>query len=236
MRNQGMDQDVEMYEKKYQAGYGVQYPEGHIIRFYERVLRYELGMHGGRILDFGCGNGIHSKYFAEKGFETYGVDVSRTVIEEIKNEGKLKSENYHLITPGQNLMELFEKDFFDVILANQSLYYLDNESLRRCVDELYALTKDNGVCFCTMMSEKNAYYSLVTENYANGFSHVVLDGRLKEETNVNFTTSVEQLKQRFSPYVPLHIGQYEPFSYLDCTNEDGCSHHYMFIGAKRKDL
>lgn len=37
--------------------------DGHVIRFYERILKYKLSKTSGKLLDFGCGNGVHSKYF-----------------------------------------------------------------------------------------------------------------------------------------------------------------------------
>ena len=33
-----------------------------------------------RLLDLGCGTGEHARFFAEKGFEVVGVDVSDTML------------------------------------------------------------------------------------------------------------------------------------------------------------
>jgi 2-polyprenyl-3-methyl-5-hydroxy-6-metoxy-1,4-benzoquinol methylase len=51
------DLTTEAYDGKYERGYGLNYPDGHIIRINEHVLKYELGVTGGKILDFGCGVG-----------------------------------------------------------------------------------------------------------------------------------------------------------------------------------
>ena len=59
-----MDNSLEAYTQKYdKEGYGLQYPDGHVIRFYERIPKFQLHKTSGNLLDFGCGNGIHSKYF-----------------------------------------------------------------------------------------------------------------------------------------------------------------------------
>nr|WP_251823225.1 hypothetical protein [Campylobacter jejuni] len=59
-----MDNSLSAYTQKYdKEGYGLQYPDGHVIRFYERILKYKLSKTSGKLLDFGCGNGVHSKYF-----------------------------------------------------------------------------------------------------------------------------------------------------------------------------
>lgn len=40
-----------------------------------------------RLLDLGCGTGEHARYFAEKGFEVVGVDVSETMLARAREEG-----------------------------------------------------------------------------------------------------------------------------------------------------
>jgi glycine/sarcosine N-methyltransferase len=40
-----------------------------------------------RLLDLGCGTGEHARYFADKGFEVVGVDVSDTMLERAKEDG-----------------------------------------------------------------------------------------------------------------------------------------------------
>lgn len=40
-----------------------------------------------RLLDLGCGTGEHARYFAEKGFDVVGVDVSDTMLERAREDG-----------------------------------------------------------------------------------------------------------------------------------------------------
>lgn len=40
-----------------------------------------------RVLDLGCGTGEHARFFAEKGFEVVGVDVSDTLVERARQSG-----------------------------------------------------------------------------------------------------------------------------------------------------
>lgn len=40
-----------------------------------------------RVLDLGCGTGEHARFFAEKGFEVVGVDVSDTMLERARESG-----------------------------------------------------------------------------------------------------------------------------------------------------
>ena len=78
MKGDKMD-SLQTYINKYDKGYGLTFPDGHIVRFYERILRYKLGRKPGVMLDFGCGNGVHSAYFKSKGYEVFGLDIVPSV-------------------------------------------------------------------------------------------------------------------------------------------------------------
>ena len=94
---------LEAYKEKYEDGYGVRYPEGHIIRFYERFLKYEKKISGGKVLDFGCGNGTHMKYLKDRGFEVYGLDIIPEAIVEVNqllgggDTDRAKSETFWIV-------------------------------------------------------------------------------------------------------------------------------------------
>lgn len=115
--------NLDTYEEKYRNGYGIKYPEGHIIRIMKNILPELIQKMPieGNFLDFGCGNGVHSKFFADEGFSVFGVDISKRAIELAKNNNKEYQENFFTIKDNK-----FDNKF-DVILANQSLYYLSNE-------------------------------------------------------------------------------------------------------------
>ena len=67
-----------------QAVYDNINPETYVFRIYGRVIVYEFKMDGSgneNLLDFGCGSGGSSKFFASKGFNVYGADQSKVDIE-----------------------------------------------------------------------------------------------------------------------------------------------------------
>ena len=81
--------NIKTYINKYQQGYGIVYPEAHVIRLYEKFLKFEMGIdraEGQRILDFGCGSGTHLEYFLSKGFDVYGIDVIPQAIEQAQKK------------------------------------------------------------------------------------------------------------------------------------------------------
>ncbi|WP_238700348.1 class I SAM-dependent methyltransferase [Helicobacter jaachi] len=228
------DNSQATYAQKYAGGYGIRYPEGHVIRFYERILRYELKKLSGKMLDFGCGNGTHAQYFTDKGYEVYGVDIIESALTQAS---KAIGQRAKLITPNQSLQGLFVDSHnkplcFDIIFANQSLYYLDSEHLRNCVQELYDMSSPGAICFFTMMSRKNGYAKHIARELENGLSEVVLSGRLQERSYIHFIDDVAGLQAAFAPFKPLYIGEYNIFELYEPYSSEGSSHHFIFIGKK----
>lgn len=216
------------YEKKYQEGYGIMYPESHIIRIYEHFLKYALGIdgkNGGKVFDFGCGNGTHALYLQSKGFEVYGVDVSAAAIEIAKERLPSCADNFKLITPDQDIDNLFNTKF-DMILSNQSLYYLSKSSLQKTVLQMHTMLNNAGVVVFTMMTTKDYSYSYAEKDDDDGLQKVSFTGRLNETTYINFTKNEEDLLEKFKLFKPVFVGSY------DILLAEGPTLHYYFVGKK----
>lgn len=94
---------------------------------------------------------------------------------------------------------------------------------------MYYFCNNGGICFFTMMSTNNDYYSKVKSDCGDGLSKVVLDGRLTETSYINFVSDTSELISIFSPFKMLYIGDYNMFNLY---NYEGSGHHYIFIGIK----
>ena len=150
------------YEKKYCDGYGTIYPEGHIIRFVIKFLNYEFNLMKGNLLDFGCGNGTHTKFFQSKGFDSYGFDFNEEAINYAKKRFPELSENFKIHNASDSILNLFPDVKFNVVVSNQVLYYLDDDTLNNRLAEIYDLLEEGGYVFFTMIGKDNSYYSAST--------------------------------------------------------------------------
>ena len=217
----------ELYKNKYeQKGYGVEYPDAHVIRFYERILKYKLNKTSGKLLDFGCGNGTHAKYFKDKGFKVCGADIVPS-LQEKWNKNVGDDSKYFNITNETKLEDIIDEKI-DVIFANQSLYYLPKDILEQRLSSFYNICNENAIIFASMMSTKNYYYahSLKSDGW---FRSVKLDGRLKESCEIHFINTQKELEETFSLFKPLFVGDYDPINFYDF---EGSAHHFIFIGQK----
>ncbi|WP_051542012.1 class I SAM-dependent methyltransferase [Clostridium lundense] len=224
---ESMEINKEVYEKKYKGGYGIVYPEGHVIRIYEHYIKNLLNNgKKNKMLDFGCGNGTHSLYFKDKGFEVYGVDISQEAIDICKSRFHTGKEKFFVIDKETDLNKSLNTKF-DVIFANQVLYYLSDIELNRKLNEFYELLNDNGIVIFTMMASKNYYYNLAQKcDNETGLYKVELKGRLNETSYINFVKDEEDMKNKFGVFQSLYTGCY------DFSMKEGSSLHYFFIGRK----
>jgi SAM-dependent methyltransferase len=220
------------YETKFAEGYGLQYPDGHIIRTYERVLKWKLGITGaenGNLLDFGCGSGVHSAYLAGKGFVPHGVDVVDPAIQQCRERMPEHANHFITIEPYAPLTGLFDVKF-DLILANQSLYYLPESVLETTLNELDAMLTNDGVVVFTMIGTTHYYYSHVTADLGDGLKEVSLKGRLNDTTYIRFFESQDEVVERLAQFEKISIGWYA--NHID--EEEGTGFHYLFIGRKKR--
>lgn len=206
--------------------------ESWIFRFYGRILKWEFGMDGSKhnnILDFGCGEGGNLKFFKNKGFNIYGVDISKEDIENAKNNIPDIKEHLKVIDskPTEDMDYFGIK--FDLIIANQSAYYFNDTDLKIWLKSINNMLNPGGIVFFSMMGTRSDYYP---------YSKLVGDGlsvvNLKfpryslKDYYMNFTESEEDLIDKFSIFKKLHVGYYAE-KYREDEPE---GFHYIFIGQK----
>ena len=102
-----------------------------------------------RILDLGSGTGRHLVYFANKGFEVYGMDASPKGIS-MANQWLLE-ENLKAEIVLHRMEEKFpyEDNFFDAIISIQVIHHNKMKDILVTVSEIGRILKKGGVIFIT---------------------------------------------------------------------------------------
>ena len=217
------------YENRYREGYGLAYPESHIIRVNKHILEWQLGMRGGRVFDFGCGAGAHLRYFAAEGYQPYGCDTSETAIEACRRALPGWAQNFRVTPVNPDLPALFGEAKFDLFMSNQVLYFLDDPGIAAIVEQAHRMVVPGGVFVATMMAP-SCWYARYITGERDGFKVVKLDTpRQKGELLINFKAR-EQLAPLFAPFEPLHIGSYGSH----VRQEEGSTDHWLFVGRRRQ--
>lgn len=220
--------NTDTYETKYRTGYGLAYPDGHVIRFHRHILDYDVALRGGTMLDYGCGTGTHLYYFLQQGVTPYGCDVSATAIDKCKALMPEYADHFHVIPSIPRLRDCFGDMAFNLVFSNQVLYFLNDQDMRTIIAQLYAVLKPGGIFFATMIAPTN-YYSKFAQGTQDGLTKCVLKGRLNEIQCVNFKTR-DEILELFTSFglTKLQLGHYGAV----IREDEGPTDHWMFVGRK----
>lgn len=138
------------YDSFYSKG-GWKYINWQHRKFLEERIVSPLKLQGGfKLLDLGCGMGVHSNLFSELGFKVVGVDSSETGINYAKNHFS-KPEFFSL--NAMNLSSKFKYESFDIIFVRgMSWYHYELNGINKygidvpsCTKELFRFLTKNGL-------------------------------------------------------------------------------------------
>lgn len=120
------------------------------------------------VLDFGCGLGRHSIYFAKQGFHVNAFDLSREATEHLKSWAK--KENLSIKVKNVDMSKLpYDDNSFDAIFAYHVISHTDSVGIKRIINEISRVLRIDGEIFLTLCSTeswsyKDAGYPRLDEN------------------------------------------------------------------------
>tara|TARA_B100000886_G_scaffold298053_1_gene226035 strand:- start:8 stop:721 length:714 start_codon:yes stop_codon:yes gene_type:complete len=223
-----------------QAIYDTPNTETYVFRIYGRIIKHEFNMDGSnkeKLLDFGCGAGGNTKFFANKGFDVFGVDQSKVDIDRCKERIPNKKNQIKVVSPiCRENDDWFNGTKFKIITSWQTLYYLSNSDLEKRLKSLYDMLEVGGIFIATMMASSCWYYDM-SSPYKDGMRFVKFyreqdvgrAGLTLNDHYINFTKDDEELREKFKLFKPIHSkGSYDGI-YRD---DQGSEKHLVFVGQK----
>lgn len=147
------------------------------IRKYLRAKVISENPEGSNLLDIGCGTGAEAIYFAERGFNISGIDISQGMLNEA--ELKVNTKNLRDKVKLQKLnaedLSVFGDNSFDGAYSNFNVVnHMENPVM--FINELYRVLKPGGKFFTVMLgkrcpSEAGAY--VLRLNFSKAFKKLV---------------------------------------------------------------
>jgi ubiquinone/menaquinone biosynthesis C-methylase UbiE len=99
---------------------------------------------GAKVLDLGCGVGLHTIDLAKHGFHVWGLDVSKEAIR-LAFENAKKAKVHINFTVGSMKQKLpYKNSFFDGIICFRVLNHGIKTEIRAIVNEIYRVLKPEG--------------------------------------------------------------------------------------------
>lgn len=150
---------------------------------------------GGKILDFGCGNGRLLELFSGKHIEYTGVDVSEKLIDIARVKYTGESIKFQKIT-GQDSLA-FSADYFNAIYSIAVFHHLPSvEHRRKIAAELHRILRPGGRVIITAW---NLYQKKYLKNlFSNWLSRLKGESNLDwNDCSITFTNNQGQVFSRY---------------------------------------
>ena len=156
-------------------------PDKHIIDF---ICLNDISPHS-TLLDLGCGNGKNTFWFAKNGFNSYGIDFSKSAITFAKNKIK---DTHFLISLGQELP--FQNKLFDVVIDAGLIHVNPPIEQKRILAEITRVIKPNGLFFTRLFMESKEHPKVM-----GSIASKIFDWRFNEkDISILFSKDFEILK------------------------------------------
>ena len=138
------------------------------IKYIEKYLKKE-----DKIIDIGAGTGKYSKYFSDKGYDVFAVELCKSNLREIeKKEIKCIQGN------ATNLKKIKDNEYNITILFGPMYHLISMEEKVKALEEAKRITKTGGYIFISYCMNE---YAVIT--------HAFIDNNIKESIDNNLIDS-----------------------------------------------
>ena len=107
-----------------------------------------------KFLDLGCGIGADTLYLIERGYKVISVDYSKEAINNILSN--IKGSEAKILDMNEKFT--FENNSFNLIIADISLHYFNEEKTKNIMNEIKRILNKNGILICRVSSINDKYY------------------------------------------------------------------------------
>ena len=105
-----------------------------------------------KVLDLGCGIGQYINYFIEKGYDVVATDISKKALYYLSNKNPKVKTILQDMTDKLN----FNDNEFDIVFANLSIHFFNEEDTQKLLNEIHRILKPNGL-FIGSVNSTSAY-------------------------------------------------------------------------------
>jgi SAM-dependent methyltransferase len=106
-----------------------------------------------RMLEVGCGPGANTWYLAREGFDVYGIDGSKTAIQEAKARIEGEELKANLCT-GDVISLPYESGYFDLVIDVECLCANSGDNTDCILQQIKRVLKDGGLFYSLTFTDK----------------------------------------------------------------------------------
>ena len=204
------------------------YPSEDIIRFISRYTN-KNNSNSIKVLEIGCGPGSNLWFLSREGFSVSGIDISTVAISKAReklNDEIGKEKNFSDLRVGTFTELPWEKNSFDIVIENEALYANRLIDIKKAIDEIHRVLKNEGLFFGKLFGYKTSGYKNANILELNTFSNIK-EGPLGGN-KIAFIFNNKLIKRLFKSFIILSIDE------IIRTNNNGNStiHEYLVVAKK----
>jgi ubiquinone/menaquinone biosynthesis C-methylase UbiE len=132
-------------------------------RYLLDVLEEGQAPASGKVLELGCGAGNTTLWLAERGYETFGIDISPTAIEWAREKVSLSCRNATFVCGNVLDLEMFNSDTFDFVFDGHCFHCIIGADRSLFLSEAYRVLKPGAYLLIDTMCGP------VTHGYLDGY-------------------------------------------------------------------
>ena len=192
------------WTKKFVNEKTISFPAEYVIRIfkgeYPNLDFNKKEFRNKKICDIGCGDGRNIVLLDQCGFETYGTEITKEIVEKTKvNLKKLDIDSD--IRIGTNEKIPFEENFFDYVLSWNSCYYMGkNNSFENHVKEFNRILKPGGYLILSI-PKKTSFLFSESEEISRGYQKIKNDPfKVRNGAILRMFKDENEIKENFSEF------------------------------------
>ncbi|MDO8486725.1 MAG: class I SAM-dependent methyltransferase [Candidatus Curtissbacteria bacterium] len=98
-----------------------------------------------KVLDLGCGSGVHAKHLFDEGLEVYGLDLSPKMI----NEAKRRVPKGKFVVGDMNSLP-YKDEFFGGVYARASLLHIPKTRIAKVLKDVHRVLEPGGIFYLAL--------------------------------------------------------------------------------------
>lgn len=159
MTNQNLAEEKKFFDRVMRDDLAgeLSYPE--YLKIYRLAGLLEGKEKNRKLLEIGCGDGVHSCHLAKLGFQVTAIDVSEESIKKAQKRAKKIKAKVKFVLADFNQAKL-PSGFFDIVVFINSLHHFYFSGLKEVVDKAKRILKKGGRMFIIEPNHLHSYTNL----------------------------------------------------------------------------
>jgi UDP-2,4-diacetamido-2,4,6-trideoxy-beta-L-altropyranose hydrolase len=158
---------------------GPKYPHEKIIQFIFRSIP-KADRSSTRVLDLGCGSGVHTEFLAAEDFETYACDISSIGVQNTFDRLKKKDLTATVWQGGLAPIPI-QEDYFDIVISCSVFEAAGLEVIQNSITEIIRVLKKGGKGFFLFASDQDFRVQGDNALKLHGFSDLEVEQIFKSQ-------------------------------------------------------